>query len=112
MPTEVLDRYGIQSVVDRIDDLYEQILTRRPKRRIREVSAPPTASQETAACSRCEVPGRPEARLPSRMTHSPTLSARPGGLYMTPLTPFEVSATSFWQQQKSKRARLFSSSAL
>jgi glycosyltransferase involved in cell wall biosynthesis len=38
VPTEVFDRYGIQSVVDRIDDLYEQILTRRPKRRIREVA--------------------------------------------------------------------------
>ncbi len=32
VPTEVFQTYGIQSVVDQIDDLYEQILARRPRR--------------------------------------------------------------------------------
>jgi glycosyltransferase involved in cell wall biosynthesis len=31
-PSEVFERYGMESVVSRIDDLYEQILARRPER--------------------------------------------------------------------------------
>ena len=31
-PTEVFERYGMESVVSRIDDLYEQILAKRPRR--------------------------------------------------------------------------------
>ena len=37
-PVEVFAKYGMQSVVDRIDDLYEQVLQGRPKRRIRDVA--------------------------------------------------------------------------
>jgi glycosyltransferase involved in cell wall biosynthesis len=38
VPTEVFSLYGMQSVVDQIDDLYERILADRPKRRIRDVA--------------------------------------------------------------------------
>ena len=51
----VFDRYGIESVVSRIDDLYEQILATRPRRAQRTVArrrpeaAPRTATPEVSA---------------------------------------------------------------
>jgi hypothetical protein len=51
----VFDRYGIESVVGRIDDLYEQILATRPRRaqrtvaRRRSPAAPRTATPEVSA---------------------------------------------------------------
>jgi glycosyltransferase involved in cell wall biosynthesis len=51
----VFDRYGIESVVGRIDDLYEQILASRPRRAQRTVTrrrpeaAPRTATPEVSA---------------------------------------------------------------
>jgi glycosyltransferase involved in cell wall biosynthesis len=51
----VFDRYGIESVVSRIDDLYEQILATRPPRaqrvvaRRRPAAAPRTAAPEVSA---------------------------------------------------------------
>ncbi len=48
VPTEVFQTYGIQSVVNQIDDLYEQILARRPRRVRRTVARrSPTASTGT-----------------------------------------------------------------
>jgi hypothetical protein len=46
----VFERYGMESVVSRIDDLYEQILARRP-RRVRRAAARrrPSAPQPAAA---------------------------------------------------------------
>jgi glycosyltransferase involved in cell wall biosynthesis len=38
VPTEVFSLYGMQSVVDQIDELYERILADRPQRRIRGVT--------------------------------------------------------------------------
>jgi glycosyltransferase involved in cell wall biosynthesis len=52
---KVFDRYGIESVVHRIDDLYEQILATRSRRaqrtvaRRRPVAAPRTATPEVSA---------------------------------------------------------------
>jgi glycosyltransferase involved in cell wall biosynthesis len=52
---KVFDRYGIESVVSRIDDLYEQILATRPRRAQRMVErrqppvAPRTATPEVSA---------------------------------------------------------------
>jgi glycosyltransferase involved in cell wall biosynthesis len=52
---KVFDRYGIESVVSRIDDLYEQILATRPRRaqrtvaRRRSTAAPRTATPEVSA---------------------------------------------------------------
>jgi glycosyltransferase involved in cell wall biosynthesis len=52
---KVFDRYGIESVVSRIDDLYEQILATRPRRaqravaRRRSTAAPRTAAPEVSA---------------------------------------------------------------
>jgi glycosyltransferase involved in cell wall biosynthesis len=51
----VFDRYGIESVVSRIDDLYEQILATRPPRaqrvvaRRRPAAAPRAAAPEVSA---------------------------------------------------------------
>ncbi|MGA2530583.1 MAG: glycosyltransferase [Acidimicrobiales bacterium] len=64
VPTEVFERYGIQSVVDRIDDLYEQVLTRRPKRRIREVArrqSPPRPIALQVPPAQSEVPERDDS---------------------------------------------------
>jgi len=41
VPTEVFDLYGMQSVVSRIDELYEQILAVRPRRAERAMSRRP-----------------------------------------------------------------------
>jgi glycosyltransferase involved in cell wall biosynthesis len=54
---KVFDRYGIESVVGRIDDLYEQILATRPRRAQRAVerrrpAAPRTAPPEVSAAGR------------------------------------------------------------
>jgi glycosyltransferase involved in cell wall biosynthesis len=54
---KVFERYGIESVVSRIDDLYERILAARPSRvrrkvaRRRPAAAPRTASPAAAAAS-------------------------------------------------------------
>lgn len=48
VPTEVFSLYGMQSVVDQIDALYERLLEDRPKRRIRDVARHEAARSASA----------------------------------------------------------------
>jgi glycosyltransferase involved in cell wall biosynthesis len=59
---KVFDRYGIESVVSRIDDLYEQVLARRPRRVQRKAARrnPPAAPRQAAAADA----GRGEVTAP------------------------------------------------
>ena len=69
--TQVFDRYGIESVVSRIDDLYEQILAGRPRRVQRKVGAaarPPAAPR-----------GRPAAGGRARRAGPGSRQAGPAG---------------------------------
>ena len=48
-PVEVFERYGMESVVSRIDDLYEQLLARHPRRARRAARRQPPAGQTRPA---------------------------------------------------------------
>lgn len=60
IPVEVFERHGMQSVVDQIDDLYEQVLERRPQRRIRDVAKRQSESARARSAERGAGPARGE----------------------------------------------------
>jgi glycosyltransferase involved in cell wall biosynthesis len=55
--SKVFDRYGIESVVSRIDDLYEQVLAARPGRLQRAVARRQSPAPQQAASPRGAAPG-------------------------------------------------------
>lgn len=60
--TNVFERYGIESVVRRIDDLYEQVLAERPRRVRRAVARRQPPTLRRAASSSAAAPGAPVVR--------------------------------------------------
>jgi glycosyltransferase involved in cell wall biosynthesis len=60
IPVEVFERHGMQSVVDQIDDLYEQVLERRPQRRILDVAKRQSESARARSAERGAGPARGE----------------------------------------------------
>jgi glycosyltransferase involved in cell wall biosynthesis len=78
---EVLGHYGMESVAARIDDLYEEILARRP-RRVRAAAArrPPAAQRVSAASTAPEISTAPAGSIaPVASAASEVNAAGPAG---------------------------------